>query len=236
MATKTRDTRCISCQVPTSSLYRFGAAWLGYDVYDGSGLSRDADGDRVDFDRDTLTHEPRRYGFHATLKAPFRLTETFDESDLVSAFESFAGRPRSIPNVQLNVRAIGAFVALAPTSSCASLHALADDSVMALDPFRAPLREADRQRRNVKSLSPSQIANLERWGYPYVFDEFRFHMTLTGKMDLQRQPIVAEMLQRLFLEQCGEAPVPIDRLALVRQQAPHRAFQVFRHVDVKESS
>jgi hypothetical protein len=31
-------------------------------------------------------------------------------------------------------------------------------------------------------LNQSQVANLDRWGYPYLFADFRFHMTLTGKV------------------------------------------------------
>jgi hypothetical protein len=37
-------------------------------------------------------------------------------------------------------------------------------------------------RRRAAGLTPAQERNLIEWGYPYVLDEFRFHLTLTGSL------------------------------------------------------
>ena len=51
-----------------------------------------------------------------------------------------------------------------------------------LDPFRAPLTPSERARRRPEDLDPRRRALLDRWGYPHVFEAFRFHMTLTGRL------------------------------------------------------
>ena len=52
----------------------------------------------------------------------------------------------------------------------------------AFNAYRAPLSAADRERRIKAKLSPRQIELMDQWGYPYVLDEYRFHMTLTGAL------------------------------------------------------
>src|SRR5262249_15418366 len=127
-----------------------------------------------------LTHAPRVYGFHATLKAPFRLLPTLAEADLRTELERFAASPRAVPVIEPTVQALGQSIALVPERADASLDRLAVDCVTAFDRFRRPMAPEERRKRLSSGLSNRQIEYLDRWGYPYVFEEFRFHMTLTG--------------------------------------------------------
>ncbi|MEM9975708.1 MAG: DUF1045 domain-containing protein [Pseudomonadota bacterium] len=129
-----------------------------------------------------LTERPRKYGFHATLKAPFRLADGESLAGLRDALQAFAATRPVAQAPGLRLARIGAFLALMPNDDSGEIDALAADVVEAFDPFRAPLTDADRARRLASGLSAVQIANLDRWGYPYVMDEFRFHMTLTGPL------------------------------------------------------
>ena len=74
---------------------------------------------------------------------------------------------------------IGGFVAIVPATPSPGLDELAADCVTGFERFRLPMTAQERSRRLAAGLSQHQTANLERWGYPYVFEEFRFHMTLT---------------------------------------------------------
>ncbi len=130
-----------------------------------------------------LTEEPRRYGFHATMKAPFRLDEKHSESDLLSALMHFSSSAAPVVIPRLKLHALGPFFALVPDEPVAALNQLANDVVVAFDRFRAPLSEVEIARRRPERLSEAQRHNVERWGYPYVFEEFRFHMTLTGPVE-----------------------------------------------------
>ncbi len=157
-----------------SALYRFGANLLGYDAFTGQSVTQPAIDGIANWP--ALTAEPRKYGFHATLKAPMALADGQQEADLVAAFGSFAAMPRDIPVIAPVVTLMGDFVAIVPDTVPQALSRLADGCVTHFDPFRAPLSESDRERRLKTSLTQQQIAHVERWGYPYVFEDFRFHI------------------------------------------------------------
>jgi hypothetical protein len=103
---------------------------------------------------------------------------------------------------------------------------LAADCVTAFDRFRLPLTPQERGQRLAAGLSTSQIAHLERWGYPFVFDDFRFHMTLTGRFGADRRGAIATLLQARFERNTSRRALPITRLALVRQDNPATPFRV----------
>lgn len=207
-----------------SGLYRFGATWLGYDAYTGDDLTPAGAADsQVDWAE--ITRDPRVYGFHATLKAPFSLADGATEEDLIEACRAFSEMPRPIPRFAPSVEQIGRFIAVIPAPRSVELDQLAALCVRAFDGFRAPLTEADRSRRNPAALSPQQREYLERWGYPYVMDEFRFHMTLTSSLDQPRRDAVTELLRSAFAALRLEK-VAIDRFALVRQDNRSHRFRV----------
>ena len=165
-----------------SVLWAFGSRAVGYDSQSGEAVSFH---EHAFYQRDDirdLTADPRRYGFHATLKPPFSLAEGREIEELETELEAFAAdRPVFVVD-RLEVARLGGFLALIPTGPNELLAALAADCVRRFEPFRAPLGAADRERRLKSPLTDRQISYLDTWGYPYVLDEFRFHMTLTGRL------------------------------------------------------
>ena len=205
-----------------SALHRFGSTMLGYDAASGDDLPFPAG---VTPDWREVTADPRKYGFHATLKAPMALAEGKSEAELVAACAAFAGRARRIPVIDPVVDAISGFIAVIPAKPSDDLQQLAADCTRDFDAFRAPLTPEDRARRNPARLSARQCEYLDRWGYPYVMEEFRFHMTLTGRLnDERRGPIVAWLRER-FAE-TGIARLAVDRLALFRQDDGAARFRI----------
>jgi putative phosphonate metabolism protein len=213
---------------PDSDIYRFGAHALGYDAFSGETLGFPDGVTQFVPDWHDLTQEARKYGFHATLKAPFALAARSSEAELAAACEAFAGSARRIAVINPVVRPIGDFIALVPDRPSAALNALAQDCVETFDHFRAPLSADDRTRRNPAALTPRQLEYLDRWGYPYVGDEFRFHMTLTGRISAERRPAIVAMLRDRFSPYDGLA-LSIDRIALVRQDDASSRFRVMVH-------
>jgi putative phosphonate metabolism protein len=216
-----------------SGLYRFGSSVLQYDCYTGRVLPPP---DECAADAGTwrkATEEPRRYGFHATLKAPFRLAPSCTEAQLVSAFRSFAGLGRKAAAIEPEIAMLSGFTALVPLRESPAVDALAADCTTIFDAFRAPMSPQERARRLASGLSPGQIENLDRWGYPYLFADFRFHMTLTGKIETDRREPMIATLRRAFARMCGADPIAIDRLALVRQASPDQAFRVLSHAALR---
>src|SRR5204862_8089381 len=156
-----------------SDLDRFGAGLLGYDAFGCHDLPLPADVLQAAPDWQELTADPRKYGFHATLKPPFSLAPGKTEADLFAACSAFAATPRAIPVFTPLVGSISGFIAVIPAEPPPELIRLAADCVTEFDSFRAPLTEADRARRNPARLTPEQRDHLNRWGYPYVMDDFR---------------------------------------------------------------
>lgn len=162
-----------------SPLAQFGASWLGWDIHQGVEMPHPDMPDLPDAIAD-LTQTPRKYGFHGTLKAPFHLTEGKTETGLCTAIERFAQSRHVFEFGPLHVTNLGRFIALTQITPNPSLHVLASACVRELDVFRAPMTVEDLQRRRKSNLTARQDALLRFWGYPYVMEEFRFHLTLTG--------------------------------------------------------
>jgi putative phosphonate metabolism protein len=217
---------------PGSDLNRFGADLLGYDAFGGT-EARFPDGitQAVPDWRD-LTRDPRQYGFHATLKAPFTLAPGRSEAELVAACKTFAATTRPVPVITPVVEAISGFIAVVPAQSSAELSRLAADCVRDFDRFRAPLTAEDRARRNPSALTAAQAAHLDRWGYPYVMDDFRFHMTLTGRVPAERRDHLVALLQTRFAVLHLRA-LAIDRIAVLRQDNAGSRFRVLKHFGLR---
>jgi len=208
-----------------SDLDRFGAQLLGYDAFGGAELPFPDDVVRTMPDWRDLTRDPRKYGFHATLKAPLPLAQGKTETELLAACEVFARTPRPIPVIRPVIEAISGFIAVVPAEPSAELAQLAADCVRGFDCFRAPLTPEDRARRNPASLTARQRDYLDRWGYPYVLDDFRFHMTLTGRPGAERRQPVLAMLRDRFAE-LGLTALAIDRIAVCRQDGADSRFRI----------
>jgi putative phosphonate metabolism protein len=216
-----------------TDIYRFGAGFLGYDCYSGAELGYSEKTGLRASEWGQLTREPRTYGFHATLKAPFRLLPAFAEKDLAAELTQFAALPRIVPMIEPVVRALAQFIAIVPAGSSADIDRLAADCVMAFERFRRPPTPEERSKRLGAALTRRQIENLDRWGYPYVFEEFRFHMTLTGRVDPQRRDGIVTLLQALLNHCNGSEPLPIVRVALVRQDAASAPFRVVAQAELR---
>src|SRR5271165_779342 len=122
-----------------STLDRFGAQLLGYDAWTGEDLLFPDGVTETVPDWQEVTSDPRKYGFHATLKAPFALAPGKAEAELVTACAAFAGEPRAIPRFRLVVDSISGFIAVIPVERSLPLEELAADCVTAFDCFRAGL-------------------------------------------------------------------------------------------------
>ena len=194
-----------------SDLDRFGAQLLGYDALTGEDLPFPDGVLQTVPDWRDLTRDPRKYGFHATLKAPMALAPGKTEAELLAACAGVrrhaAADPGDPPGRRFHqrLRRGGAGRARRPSWSGSPPIACATSIASA----RRSRRE-DRARRNPSALTPRQRDYLDRWGYPYVMEEFRFHMTLTGRLDAQRrEPILAMLRERfavLGLATAGDRP------------------------------
>lgn len=210
---------------PTGALGDFGARWLGWDIAQGAparhpeipGLPRSVA---------EITQRPRKYGFHATMKAPF--TPTAPLEVLREAFAEFcaATGPARAPGMQL--AHLGGFVALVPQGDSSALAALAAASVRALEPWRAPLSDAQLARRREAGLSDAQEALLQRWGYPYVMEEFRLHLTMSGRMSGDdAQTLVAALTPAVTPHLPN--PLVLDHLSLCGEREDGRFELIDRH-------
>jgi putative phosphonate metabolism protein len=210
------------------ALDRFGSHLLGYDAWTGEELPFPEGVVRAVPDWRDLTRDPRKYGFHATLKAPMTLADGKTEAELLAACASFAETPRPIPVITPVLDSISGFIAVVPAEPSIELEQLAADCVSAFDSFRAPLAPEDRARRNPSKLTLRQSEYLDRWGYPYVMEEFRFHMTLTGRLGRKRHEPVLAMLRERFAA-IGLARLAIDGIALFRQDGATSRFRIIGH-------
>jgi putative phosphonate metabolism protein len=217
---------------PGNILDRFGASLLGYDAHTGEDLPFPHG---VPTDWRELTQDPRKYGFHATLKAPMTLAAGRTEAQLVAACELFADAARPIPLIRPVVDTISGFIAVVPSEPPPELERLAADCTRAFDFFRAPLTPEDRARRNPAKLTARQCEYLDRWGYPFVMEEFRFHMTLTGRLPAERREKVVAMLRGRFAV-IDQPTLEIDRIALFRQDDAASRFQIIGHWPLRASA
>ena len=190
---------------PDGLFASFGAQWLGWDVTAGLATQQPNFGG-LPIPISQITQTPRRYGFHATLKPPFRLATGQRIDALCEALDSLSSNQKPVTLDGLQIAALGSFLALVPLGSTIELSELAAKVVRDLDGFRAAQGADELTRRRHHRLSTAQESNLTRWGYPHVMDQFRFHMTLTGKLsktDLNAtqtalEPLLEPLIARPF--------------------------------------
>jgi hypothetical protein len=89
------------------------------------------------------------------------------------------------------------------------------------------LSEAQLARRREGGLTPAQDALLLRWGYPYVMEEFRFHITLTGKRPKGELPGIKAALEGR-LGPLVPRPYVIDALSLMGEDEMGRFHLIHR--------
>lgn len=212
--------------VPTGGLYETGSAWLGWDSAAGRAIVH-PHVPGLPLDASALTKAPRKYGIHGTLKPPFALAASADPLALAAALAAFCADHPPITIPAMALRRIGRFLALVPDAPAQSLADLAADTVRALDPFRAPPSAAEMSRRRKRGLTDRQEMLLQTWGYPYVMEEFRFHITLTGGIEPAHVARVEACLATLFEPHIGTA-LRIGDLALMGEDTEGRFHLLHR--------
>lgn len=216
--------RCAITYVPPPDdpLTVKAAAWLGRDSYSGAPRRAEIEG-LTAADHSFLTALPRRSGFHATLKPPFTLEDGHSVHELERRLTQYSVGLTPV-RLELRILLIDTFFALVPVKPDPLLDRLAANIVAEFDSFRRPMSAGDLERRSAARFNAAQLTNLEKWGSPFVFDQFHFHMTLTGPVDRAEREHVELVLTRYF----GSAPIPVtvDRLVLAVQEEAHEPFGV----------
>jgi putative phosphonate metabolism protein len=201
-----------------SALAAFGARWLGRDAETGGTVAPiPSEEDRA------LMADPRRYGLHATLKPPFALASGASVEALEAALAAFAALRAPVELGYLQVTDLKGFLALCTPARVPALHDLADDCVRAFDSFRAPSGEAELAKRRKAGLTPAQDAHLIAWGYPYVMEQFQFHVTLTQRLEPSTRARIKRALEK-HLRMILARPFVVTDLALFEEPAPGADF------------
>lgn len=211
---------------PQSEVFRKGSALLGHDCYTGQAVAPPQLPGLAGEDVAQHVRQARKYGFHATLKPPFTLRDGASEADLLEAARSFCALATPLDAGPMQVAGPGPFVALEPVAPPPALGMMAAEIVAFFDRFRAPLSAADLARRPPEQLAPRQQALQQRWGYPWVFETFRFHMTLSDRLDEERLAQWRGALAAWF----GQPPLLLDSLAVLRQNDRDAPFQVIERL------
>ncbi len=210
-----------------SPLAEFGAAWLGWDMAAGKTCPHlMLNGLPISVNEITAT--PRKYGMHGTIKPPFFLAQGTSFAALQDALATLCATLPAVTLPALTLERLGSFLALKISGDQSPLAQIAADTVKTLDIFRAHPTEAELSRRRQSNLSTRQEELLAQWGYPYVMDEFRFHITLTGRLsqnDLDRtaavlSPVLTPLITSPFL---------VNNLTLVGQDSDGMFHEIQRY-------
>ncbi len=212
---------------PDEPYRSFGSQWLGRCAETGGSLSAFRAGEPR---HAAWVKAPAHYGLHATLKAPFRLADRTDAGMLDAALRDFARRqtPFATPLKLRSLRGFLAWVLDGDAQGRHAMHALADAAVRQFDHFRAPPTDAERDKRRPAELDPMHREMLDTWGYPYAFDTFVFHITLTGMLASADEPAALARL-RAHSGDLLAKPLPVGSVSLFVQPRPGEDFLVARH-------
>ena len=220
---------------PLQPLFQRASRWLGWDCVAGRAVDHpmlDELANPTGLHIHDVTAAPRKYGFHGTIKPPMKLAEGVDEDRLMQRVSDLATTLPSVQIDDLKLARLGRFLALIPATPTLSLQTLASTCVAELDDLRHPLSDAELARRRQNGLTPRQDTLLQTYGYPYVFDEFRFHLTLTGQLDDPSADAAQDMLQDWITPVLAQ-PFIIDRLAVAGEDRQTGQFHFIGWVPCK---
>lgn len=215
--------------LPGGRLGQFGSAWLGWDARTGSPLPRPAVADLPD-EAETLTAVPMRYGFHATLKAPFRLAQGHSVADLLRRTELVCDHLAPFA-LELELSTDWGFVALRPRHQPPALMALEQAVVTRLDDLRTALTAEERDRRRPEALPDKARQHLDHWGYPFVLELFRYHLTLSNGLPAVQAGKLRQALQPALAPLIALA-MPVTSVALMGEDATGR-FHMIRDIALR---
>ncbi len=211
---------------PPGQFADFGAAWLGWNTETGDAPTPPVIAD-LPAPLDEITRIPRKYGFHGTIKPPFHLSQNVTQAELQKAFSDFCANHAPVTLDGVELAQLGRFLALVPSVASNTLNDLAANTVVKLDHFRAPLSGDELAQRRKAKLSPTQDAMLLKWGYPYVMQDFRFHMTLTGKLPKAQARTTQHALMP-HLNALIPVPFSIDSLSLMGEGEQDGMFRLIQ--------
>lgn len=203
------------------------AEWLGWDAARGVAVAQP---DLPGLPRPVaaLTADPRKYGFHGTIRAPFRPAPGVSGDAVAQAVAGLAARLAPARCTGLRLANLHGFLALVPDGPDDAIRALGAAVVEGTEALRAPLTPEEVARRRPESLTPPQRALLDRWGYPYVMDEFRFHLTLTDRLAAEEVQAVAAVLGA-HVAPVLPRPFAIEDLCLFGEDAAGRFHLIHRY-------
>lgn len=164
------------------------------------------------------SEKPRKYGFHGTVKPPFALAEGMSAQTLEEEARALCAGLRPVTLEGLQISALGRFLAFTPQGDTARLASLAAEMVRGLDAWRRPPTDAELARRRKPGMTDLHEENLKKWGYPYVMDAFRFHMTLTGPLGNDAR-VATQSLASTHFAGCVPKPFEITSLTLCGERA-----------------
>ena len=196
-----------------SQLGTLGNHWLGWSVSDGEFVDRLTD-PLIPKDIANVTKRAQKYGFHGTLKPPMQLKAEFGQTEFLSALRQLISTQRPFTIPEMHVRLIGNFLALTPSAPCHLLDQLATNLVVGLDDLRQPPDESEIAKRASVGLTKQQHLLLKKWGYPYVLEEFRFHLTLSDALHKDRSAALLDAARTIF-STATQSPIRISDVAAV---------------------
>lgn len=211
------------CPRQESPLFALGSQWLGRDALTGKDIDPELTNGLGRDEWRRATGSPRRYGFHATLKPPFRLAQGAAFDQLRTSVHTFAARHASFKAPPLQVGTLGHFLALTLADASQEFSHLADACVTEFDNFRAPATEHEIALRVRDSMPQREREHVFRWGYPYVFDTWKFHMSLTGSLAAELLPYMERILKQRFASVCGQ-PFVVDSICIFHEPSPGSPF------------
>ena len=202
----------IYCTPPLGSpLLHAVEAWFGRSAFGHGITTQPGPFDPASHQR--LTASRARYGFHATMVAPFVAAAGVDSGQLAARLESFVASHPPVDVCRLRIRKLDRYLALVPVQQSQALSDLAQALVEAFYDLRAPLSSPELARRDTPDLSPRQRGLLHRWGYPSTEEFFKFHMTLAGPVEEPLLDQAASYLETLLAPHIEE-PFLLATLAL----------------------
>lgn len=208
---------------PGSELEAFSRQWLGRDHITGHSVEREIIEGLSPDDQQRITSSARHYGFHATLKAPFALKQDCTADELHQAARSFAKKRKPFEAPPLQLSGLSRWIAFTLSDPSPQMDKLAADCVREFEPYRGPSTEHDLERRRRNGLTPRQDNQLLAYGYPYIFDDFHFHMTLAGPLDTPEKDMMLNLLGKL-VSNVERPPLKVDAIAIYEQQDRDQPF------------
>ncbi len=210
-----------------SELDLFGKCWLGWDPYKGEETTKSDLSKLPSFKKfSSLVLTPKQYGFHGTIKAPFKLKNEYTYNDLENKVREISKQIHSFYFDQLIIEKLGNFIGLIPTNNL-KVNAVSNKFVEELDYLRDELSESEIKKRKPHKLTSNQKQMLFKWGYPYVFDEFKFHLTLTSKLNVVEIDDVFRSLQNI-LKQVNLNKISFNNICIFGQKSDEKFYFVQR--------